>query len=157
LPPGGRKFGHHERNVENRNILAPASNHNINYRPDHGNINYRLYHGVNYRLIITIARIIAGNQRVAGMGEGGRMQLLSLKPCDGDSWNDIDVFDEHSHRVVGSIRSKCSASPGFLISLYDRKYETTVSTYEECSGFIKGVEAVLKRLTSPDDEVWFNS
>jgi hypothetical protein len=76
---------------------------------------------------------------------------LSFTPFDGRSWNAIDVLDKDSNRIVGSIRSKSSGLPGIRISLFDQKYEATVSTYEECLGFVKGVQAVLNRITSPDD------
>jgi hypothetical protein len=75
---------------------------------------------------------------------------LSFKPFDGRSRNFIDVIDQDSNRVVGQI----SSSPGHLgihISLFDQKYVGTVSTYEECLGFVRGVESVLNRMTSADD------
>jgi hypothetical protein len=75
---------------------------------------------------------------------------LSFKPFDGRSRNFIDVIDQDSNRVVGQINS----SPGHLgiyISMFDQKYGGTVSTYEECLGFVRGVESVLNRMTSADD------
>jgi len=74
---------------------------------------------------------------------------LSFKPFDGRSRNSIDVIDQDSNRVVGDIRS--SPGVGIRISLFDHKYAGTVSTYEECLGFVKGVESVLNRMTSADD------
>jgi hypothetical protein len=77
---------------------------------------------------------------------------LSFKPFDGRSWDVIDVLDEDSNRIIGRIAPKSSTiSPGIRISLFDRKYEASVSTYEECLGFVRGVQAVLNRMTSVDD------
>jgi hypothetical protein len=76
---------------------------------------------------------------------------LSFRPFDGRSWNSIDVLDEDSNRIVGRIRSKSSPLPGIHISLFDKKYETTVDNYDQCLGFVWGVQAVLNRVTSVDD------
>jgi hypothetical protein len=78
-----------------------------------------------------------------------RIMQLSFKPFDGRSRNFIEVIDQDSNRVVGQIRS--SPGQGIHISLFDQKYVGTVSTYEECLGFVRGVESVLNRMTSADD------
>ena len=78
------------------------------------------------------------------------MQLV-FKPFDGRSFNMIDVLDEDSHRKVGVIRSKMGSLSGIEVSLFDRKYEANVSSYQECLGFVRGVHAVLNRMTSADD------
>jgi hypothetical protein len=77
---------------------------------------------------------------------------LTFKPFDGRSWDVVDVLDEDSNRTVGRIVPKSSTiSPSIRVSLFDKKYEASVSTYEECLGFVRGVEAVLNRMTSVDD------
>jgi hypothetical protein len=76
---------------------------------------------------------------------------LTFKPFDGRSTKPIDVIDLESNRIVGSIKSRWSDYPGIEISLFDRKYEASVSSYDECPGLVRGVEAVLNRMTSIDD------
>jgi hypothetical protein len=76
---------------------------------------------------------------------------LNFKPFDGRSWNQINVLDEDSNRIVGTIKSKSSMLPGIRISLFDKKYEATVDNYYECLGFVRGVQTVLNRMTSVDD------
>ena len=75
---------------------------------------------------------------------------LSFEPFDGRSfYNIIDVVDkEDSNRVVGYIRTKSSTySGGIEVDLFDEKYVTFASTYQECFGFVKGVQAVLNHMT----------
>jgi hypothetical protein len=38
--------------------------------------------------------------------------------------------------------------PGIHVSLFDGKYFTIASTYDECVGFVNGVQAVLNHATS---------
>ena len=71
---------------------------------------------------------------------------LSFQPFDGRSYNIRDVIDKDTDRVVGYIRSKSSPLRGIEISLFDGKYATNVSTYEECMGFVKGVNMVLSHM-----------
>ena len=75
---------------------------------------------------------------------------LTFKPFDGRKTNVVEVIDQTSNQVVGQIYSNWN-SQGIEVTLFDRKYERTVGTYEECFGFIKGVECVLRRVTSVDD------
>jgi hypothetical protein len=75
---------------------------------------------------------------------------LSFEPFDGRSpHNIIYVVDkEDSNRVVGYIRTKSIASTrGIEVNLFDEKYVTFASTYWECFGFVKGVQAVLNHMT----------
>lgn len=72
---------------------------------------------------------------------------LTFQPFDGRSFNIRDVIDKDTDRVVGFIRSKASVLGGIEVSLFDGKYRTNVSTYQECFGFIKGVDVVLSHMT----------
>ena len=73
---------------------------------------------------------------------------LQFEPFDGRSFNDRDVFDAETNRVVGWIASG-RQSAGIHIHLFDGKYDTTVSTYQECIGYVNGVAAALNRMTDP--------
>jgi hypothetical protein len=63
--------------------------------------------------------------------------------------SDSEVVDQDSGNEVGFV----SASHGFGIRmfLFDGKYTGTVHSYEEATGFLKGVEAVLNHMVSPED------
>jgi hypothetical protein len=79
---------------------------------------------------------------------------LKFDHFDGRSWNVKDVIDEDTGKQVGHIRSDgvgFGNIGGIEISLFDGKYEATVSSYKECVGFVKGVQAVLNRMISADD------
>jgi hypothetical protein len=78
---------------------------------------------------------------------GSEAMDLTFKPFDGRKTN---VIDQTSSQIVGKIYSNWN-SPGIEITLFDRKYEATVHTFEECFGFVKGVQCVLTRMTSVDD------
>jgi hypothetical protein len=75
---------------------------------------------------------------------------LRFKPFDGRSWNSVDVVDEEANRVVGYIKSKSSCLSGIRVSLFDEKYVTTASRYEECLGFVNGVQAVLNHMIASE-------
>ena len=75
---------------------------------------------------------------------------LTFDWFDGRMSNDRNVINTTSGEVVGFIKSGDRA--GIEISLFDRKYEARVSCIEECQGFVKGVQCVLNRMVSPDDD-----
>ena len=75
---------------------------------------------------------------------------LHFEPFDGRVWNTIDVWDKDTNRVVGYIKSKSSAVRGIHISLFDGKYFSIATTYEECFGFVSGVQAVLNHMTASE-------
>jgi hypothetical protein len=53
--------------------------------------------------------------------------------------------------MVGFIRSNGTGftnSGGIEISLFDDKYRTVVNSYNECWGFVRGVQAVLNHMTA---------
>jgi len=74
---------------------------------------------------------------------------LKFKVFDGRSDNDIDVINEATNEIVGYIKTRPRS--GIRISLFDQKYQGVVSSYEECFGFISGVQSVLNRLVSVND------
>jgi hypothetical protein len=78
---------------------------------------------------------------------------LTFEPFDGRSWNVKSVIDQDTGREVGFIHSNGSGNGGgIFVSLFDNKYATTVHHYEECRGFVKGVEAVLDHMVSAKDQ-----
>lgn len=65
---------------------------------------------------------------------------------DARSYNDRSVFDvDADNRVIGFIATG-RQNIGIHISLFDGRYKATVSTYDECCGFVEGVESVLNHL-----------
>jgi hypothetical protein len=77
---------------------------------------------------------------------------LTFKPFDGRGHNSRRVINEDTGTEVGFIRSNgvgfSYGGGGIEISLFGDRYCATVSTYNECCGFVKGVEAVLRQMTS---------
>jgi hypothetical protein len=74
---------------------------------------------------------------------------LTFKPFDGRRKSYRAIIDEISGQHVGSIQSDGVGFAGYGgidVSLFDGKYSITVNRYEECWGFVKGVEAVLNHL-----------
>jgi hypothetical protein len=70
-----------------------------------------------------------------------------FKPFDDKARFDIiDIVDRLTGRVVGYIRSR-APSPGIDVIMSDAKYCATVDGYQECRGFVRGVETVLRRMT----------
>jgi hypothetical protein len=67
----------------------------------------------------------------------------------------LDVIDRDTGKKVGYIRSNgvgySYGGGGIFITLFDGKYSDTLNKFEECWGFIKGVEAVLNHLTEIQD------
>jgi hypothetical protein len=73
---------------------------------------------------------------------------LAFEPFDGRTFTDRDVRDmDANDRVVGFIASG-RQKPGIHISLFDGKYTATVPIFEECRGFVAGVEKVLNHMGS---------
>jgi hypothetical protein len=80
---------------------------------------------------------------------------LKFDHFDGRRWNLKDVIDEDTGKKVGFIRSDgvgFTNLGGIEISLFDNKYRTTVSSYKECLGFVRGVESVLNHMTVATDK-----
>jgi len=79
---------------------------------------------------------------------------LKVPYFDGRKWGYEEIIDEDTGKTVGHIRCNGTGSAGdggIEISLFDKKYRATVNSRPECYGFVKGVEAVLNRITSIDD------
>jgi hypothetical protein len=79
---------------------------------------------------------------------------LTFKRFDGRQVNYVDVIDQETGNKVGLIQSSGSdfyAGGGIYIYLFGNRYKTTVHSYAECQGFVKGVEAVLNHMTSTSD------
>jgi hypothetical protein len=78
---------------------------------------------------------------------------LTVPQFDGRKWGHKEVTDD-TGKVVGHIRcdgTGFAGSGGIEVSLFDGKYWAIVSSRPECCGFVRGVEAVLNRMTSADD------
>jgi hypothetical protein len=79
---------------------------------------------------------------------------LTFDKFDGRSFNVVPVIDEDTGNKVGNIRSDGVgpySAGGITVSLFDDKYRLVTGRYDVCLGFVKGVEAVLNRMTSIDD------
>jgi hypothetical protein len=79
---------------------------------------------------------------------------LTFQVFDGRRFNMVDVYDEDTNDIVGHIQSDgvgFGNSGGIEISLFDGKYRTMLNRYEECRGFVRGVEAVLNHMTRIND------
>lgn len=71
---------------------------------------------------------------------------------DGRSATDRNVKDlDQDGKVVGFIAAG-RQTPGIFIRLFAGKFSATVATYEECCGFVEGVEAVLRHMTTCDED-----
>lgn len=80
---------------------------------------------------------------------------LTFKHFDARRVNFIDIFDEHTGQRVGRIQSNGTGFTnygGIEISLFDGKYCGTASTYKECWGFVRGVQAVLRHMMTVRDD-----
>jgi hypothetical protein len=85
---------------------------------------------------------------------------LRFERFDGRSRNDVDVIDQDTGAKVGLIHcggsgrehgfytggSRTVRIGGIHVSLFGGKYAASLNSYEECAGFIQGVEAVLNRM-----------
>ncbi len=79
---------------------------------------------------------------------------LTFDQFDGRSHSVRDVIDADTGKKIGHIRSNgvgFENTGGIDISLFDGKYQTTVSSFKECCGFVLGVQAVLRHMTSATD------
>ena len=73
---------------------------------------------------------------------------LSFEPFDGRTFADRDICDmDSNNRVVGFIASG-RQEPGIHVSLFDGRYTTIVPRFEECRGFVEGVEKVLNHMAA---------
>jgi hypothetical protein len=59
------------------------------------------------------------------------------------------IIDQDTGNVVGY--TSVDHGSGRFISLFDGKYEATLPDEAQCRGFMKGVIAVIKRMSSIDD------
>jgi hypothetical protein len=70
---------------------------------------------------------------------------------DGRSFHHLDIIDEDTGKKVGYIRSSGVRNGGGIhISMFGERYVGSVNEYKHCWGFVKGVEAVLKHMTSTE-------
>lgn len=63
----------------------------------------------------------------------------------------VPVIDQNTGQCVGDIMPSGTGFErygGIDIALFDGKYCLTAHTYEECVGFVKGVEAVLNHMVA---------
>jgi hypothetical protein len=78
---------------------------------------------------------------------------LTFKAFDGRGVHHVDIVDQETGKKVGYIRS-CGVGPdssgGMYIALFGERYVGHVNRYEECKGFVQGVEVVLNHLTSTE-------
>jgi hypothetical protein len=76
---------------------------------------------------------------------------LTFKAFDGRRENHVFIIDQDTGEKVGLIQSAGVGFAGFggiSISLFGGKYTAQLHRYEECWGFVKGVEAVLNHMIS---------
>jgi hypothetical protein len=76
---------------------------------------------------------------------------LTFNQFDGRGRNFREVIDQDTGKKVGHIQSNGVGFEnygGIDISLFDGKYKITVSSFKECCGFVSGVQAVLRHMTS---------
>ncbi len=81
---------------------------------------------------------------------------LKFEHFDGRRMVSRSIIDEETGKKVGSIHAhgvgyighEIHGGGGIEVSLFDGKYAISVNRYEECWGFVKGVEAVLNHMTS---------
>jgi hypothetical protein len=66
---------------------------------------------------------------------------LSFRHFDAHIRDCIEVVDQDNGQAVGSIQTEGVEGP-IRISLFG-KYHASLNRYEQCVGFVKGVEAVL--------------
>jgi hypothetical protein len=81
---------------------------------------------------------------------------LSFKHFDGGRIGCVDVVDLDSGKVIGHIQSDgvgFGNGGGIYVCLFDAKYAATVRTFDECKGFVMGVESVLRHITAMPNSV----
>jgi hypothetical protein len=87
--------------------------------------------------------------------KGGWAMRLKFDSFDGRGRIYRPIIDEDTGVEVGYIRSHgvgMYCSGGMEVSLYDEKYNLSANRYDQCWGFVKGVEAVLKHMNSVTDQ-----
>jgi hypothetical protein len=70
---------------------------------------------------------------------------LTFEKFDGRGRAHVAIVDKDTGKEVGLICS-LGAGRGINVHLFGHRYEATVSTYQECCGFVRGVEAVLDHI-----------
>jgi hypothetical protein len=81
------------------------------------------------------------------------MMRLTFKFFDGRKRCCRDIIDEETGKEVGHIMSNgvgFNNYGGIDITLFGGKYRYTAERYDECWGFVKGVETVLNHVISTD-------
>ena len=76
---------------------------------------------------------------------------LTFEWFDGRSFNQVSVIDEDTGKEVGHIQSDGvgpDRSGGIGVNLFNGKYVISVRKYDQCWGFVKGVEAVLQKVSA---------
>ncbi len=77
---------------------------------------------------------------------------LTFEKFDGRRMGYEPIIDEDTGEQVGGIQRDgvgFSGNGGIEVSLFGGKYAITVNRYEECWGFVRGVEAVLNHMIPP--------
>jgi hypothetical protein len=77
------------------------------------------------------------------------MVKLTFPKFDARAVNYVEVVDEETGRSVGYINAGgvgFAGNGGILIDLFGGKYTGYFNRYDECVGFIKGVQSVLNHL-----------
>ncbi len=82
---------------------------------------------------------------------------LKFEQFDGRRRQSKPVIDQDTGERIGTIKSLGVGFSGYgdggyggiEISLFDGAYTAKVTRYDECVGFVKGIEAVLNRMMPP--------
>jgi len=75
---------------------------------------------------------------------------LEFEKFDGRQMTYVPVMDHESGQQVGYISAPGAGMynrRGINVSLFGDKYKVKVNGYDECIGFVKGVETVLNHVT----------
>jgi len=76
-----------------------------------------------------------------------KLTIKHEKPFDGRRYCYVEIIDEDTGKKVGSVRANgvgFGNHGGIVVSLFGGKYWAELNRFEECYGFMKGVEAVLR-------------
>jgi hypothetical protein len=72
---------------------------------------------------------------------------LEFRAFDGEQPSFLPIINKDTGEQVGEIYCQGSVEGGGInVSIFNGKYRGTVNTYEECVGFVKGVETVLTHI-----------
>jgi hypothetical protein len=85
---------------------------------------------------------------------------LKFQKFDGRGSHCIPIIDQDTGEEVGYIMSNgvgMYSSGGIRVSLFDDKYVADLNTYEQCKGFVEGVETVLNRMVHIKDRKFTKS